>query len=373
MTTNRPSNPCLYYRRVLSRAAQRYRTLVCGVAVACLSISAFLPVPSAPAQTNSPPLTTWAVSLVLPPKLEAGAPATLAVLGVDGRLAPDVKVDLGNGHTVVTDRTGRAFFTAPAAGDFLLAKASGASVAALIDPPRPASAAAPAPVLPPVVPVRDGFPICGAGLRGDSDGNRVWINNQPALVLAASPECLVILPGPYTEVGPATVSVNAPGVNWNVTTTVVSLEFDPPNPPLLPGKKGQLVVRARGTTLKLRVAVENRTPGILIFRRGDVQEAVTSGGDPDAAALEVQAISSGDFSFRARLLAVADPVAAQRYLAAAASLAPSDIAREVADLAHRLSRHPRDAEVVRREVNAILVRTIPSDFRTLLAAALSSL
>ena len=132
-------------------------------------------------------------------------------------------------------------------------------------------------------------------------------------------------------------------------------------------------MRARGTSLKLRVAVENRSPGILIFRRGDVQEVVTSGGDADAAALEVEAISSGDFSFRARLLPVADPVAAERYLIAAASLAPSENARDVADLAHRLSRHPRDAEVIRRELNAMLVRTIPSDFRTLLAAACSSL
>ena len=44
-----------------------------------------------------------------------------------------------------------------------------------------------------------------------------------------------------------------------------------------------------------------------------------------------------------------------------------------ADLARRLGRHPRDAETVRRQLNVILIHTIPSDFRTLLASAVSSL
>jgi hypothetical protein len=371
MKTNSHMNSVTKHPRARLKTTGLRMVLSCGTAVVCLALSIFAPVSTAPAQTNSSPLTTWAVSIVLPPRLQAGAPATLAVLGVDGRLAPNVKVDLGNGRSVTTDRTGRAFFTAPATGEVLLAKASGASVAALIDPPRVGTASAP--TLPPVISVRDGFPICGGGLRGDSDGNHAWVNRQPALVLAASPECLVILPGPYTEVGPATVSVDAPGVNWSVATTVVSLEFQPPTPPLLPGKKGQLTLRARGTNLKLRVAVENRSPGILLFRRGDVQETVTGGGDPDFAVLQVEAVSSGDFSFRARLLPTADPPAAQRYLQAAAAIAPSDVAHDVADLARRLARHPRDSEAIRREVNGILVRTIPSDFRTLLAAALSSL
>ena len=173
--------------------------------------------------------------------------------------------------------------------------------------------------------------------------------------------------------GPATVTIQAPGVEWNPTTTVVSLAFETPDPPLVPGKKGQLVVRARGTNLKLRIAVENRAPGILTFQRGDAQELVTSGGDPNVVSLQVEVISSGDYSFHARLLPVPDPAAAQRYLQAAAAFAPSDSAHDVAALARRLERHPRDAEIVRRNLKAIIAQTIPGDFRTLLASALSSL
>ena len=56
---------------------------------------------------------TWTVTIVLPPRLMAGHPATLGVLGVDGKLAAGVQVDLGNGLRVTTDRNGRALFTAP--------------------------------------------------------------------------------------------------------------------------------------------------------------------------------------------------------------------------------------------------------------------
>jgi hypothetical protein len=348
----------------------RATTKVCA-ALWALSVLAFIP--AALAQIASVPLTTWAVSIILPPDLEAGGSATLAVFGVDGRLAPDVKVDLNDGQTLSTDRTGRAFFTVPASGSVLLAKASGASVAAFVDPPlAPSAHAAPA-TIPPVISVNEGFPICGAGLRGDADANHVWVDGQPALVLAASPRCLVVLPGPYTQPGPATVTVAAPGVDWSLATTVVSLEFEPPNPPLLPNAKGVLVVRARGANLKLRVAIENLSPGIVRFLKGDSQELVTSGGDPDFTSLAVQAISSGDFSFRARLLPSQDLAAAQHYLQAAAAAAPPDSARDVSQLARRLAHHPRDADTIRRQLNDVLIHTIPGDFRTLLASALNSL
>src|SRR5271170_4212207 len=74
------------------------------------------PSPPLRAQVQSTPLTTWTVTIVLPPKLMAGHPATLAVLGVDGKLASDVTVDLGHGESVKTDRTGRALFTVPTNG-----------------------------------------------------------------------------------------------------------------------------------------------------------------------------------------------------------------------------------------------------------------
>jgi hypothetical protein len=333
---------------------------------------ALAPLPSPRAQVQSTPLTTWTVTIVLPPRLMTGHPATLAVLGVDGKLASDVTVDLGNGQSVKTDRTGRALFTVPATGNYLLAKASGASVAALIDPAVGASEPQGV-TLPPVISLGDDFWVCGGGLRGDADANSVKINGQHALVLAASPECLVTLPGPDTKPGPAELKVEPPGVQWSATATLVSLEFEPPSPALQPGNKGDLIVRVRGSNQKLGIVVQNKTPGVVRFLRGDAQEAVTSGGSENFVAVKVQAVTSGDFSFRAHLLPTPQIPEAERYLQAAMLLAPKDMQREIKSLADRLAHHPRDVQIVGLALQQIATQTIVGDLRTLLNAARSSL
>jgi hypothetical protein len=351
-------------RRIVSRIARSSISLLCAGLVT--SAAAVL------AQEQSNPYTTWTVSIVLPPRLMAGHPATLAVLGVDGKLAPGVTVTLGDGQTVTTDRTGRAVFTVPATGDYLLARGSGGSVAALIDPAAGASEPKET-TLPPIVSTRDRFWICSAGLRGDADANRVTINGEPALVLAASPECLVALPNPRVTPGAATISVESPGTQATVKTTLVSLDFDAPQPPLTPEKKSQLGVRVRGSDQKLGIVVENQTPGVLRFVHGDTQELLTSGGPQNSAAVEVQAIRSGDYTFRAHTLPAPDAAVAHRYLQAATALAPKELQRDIKGLATRLERHPRDVQVVRAKLGEILTQTSGGDFRTLLDAAWQAL
>lgn len=315
---------------------------------------------------------TWTVTIVLPPRLMAGHPATLGVLGVDGKLAAGVQVDLGDGLRVTTDRNGRALFTVPASGDYLLAKASGASAAALIDPASGASE--PQSVsLPPVVSVRDRFWICGAGLSGDADANSVHINGRAAVVLAASPVCVVVLAELNSEKGRASISVQAPGVQWTAATTLVSLEFAPPRPALQPGQKGQIEVRVDGTSQKLTLVVEDTNPGVLRFEggdaRGDARPLTTSGGPTNTAEIKVQAITSGDYSLHARLVPTPDPRTAERFLVAAQSLAPEDSRHRVSELASRLAHKPSDLEKVEVALDKIATQTMTGDFRTLLDAA----
>jgi hypothetical protein len=315
---------------------------------------------------------TWMVTIVLPPKLMAGHPATLGVLGVDGRLAAGVTVDLGNGLSVTTDRTGRALFTAPASGDYLLAKASGASAAALIDPA--AGASEPKTVsVPTVVSVRDRFWICAPGLNSEADANNVRINGKAAVVLAASPVCLVVLAEPSSGTGPASISVQAPGVRWNAATALVSLEFVAPNPALQPGQKGKLAVRVFGATQKLKVAVEDRNPGVLRFEQGDAQRLSTSGGTNNVATIKVQAITSGNYSLSARLMPAANVHTAERFLTAAISLAPEDSRRRISGLASRLASNPGAAERVEAALDQIATQTMAGDLRTLLDAAREAL
>jgi hypothetical protein len=302
----------------------------------------------------------------------ASRPATLAVLGVDGKLGSGVAIDLGNGQRVTTDRTGRAYFTAPASGDIFLAKGPGASAASLVDPALTADAPKALTVAPDVS-LHEQFSICGSGLRGDADAYEVWINREPSLVLAASPVCIVVLPGANAKPGQATISIKAGASQWKAKTTLVSLDFESPRPPLLPDKKGHLLVRVNGSEQRLGIVVENRTPGVLRFLRGDKQELRTRGGPQNFAEVSVKTIRSGDFSFRARLLPPPDVASARRYLQAAAPLAPNETQLDIRKLADRLAHHPREFDQVRQKLSQMVAHTIPGDFRTLLAAAESAL
>jgi len=361
-----------------SRTASRFangRNLCFAVSLAVLSCLAPVLLPSAlveaaRGQAPSTSSTTSAVTIVLPPRVVAGQPATLAVLGVDGRLASGANVNLGR-ESVTTDRTGRASFTAPEGG-VLLAKASGASVAALVDVSAPVNSP-PTIRVAPVVSLRDRFSLCGATFAGDANTNRVKINGQPSLVLAASPECLVVLPGPKAEPGPATVSVDSPQGQWSAATSLVSLIFEAPNPPLRPGRKSQIRVRVQGSEQPLHLVVENETPGVLRFLSGDRQEVVTGGGAQNFASLKIETIRSGDFSFHARLVPAPDPAAARQYLAAAALLAPHNFQGKIRHLAGRLSGSAHNSHGVRRELDRLVPNTAPGDFRTLLDAARAAL
>ena len=310
------------------------------------------------------------IEIILPPRLVAGQPATLATLGADHKLAGHVAVEIGNGQHIRTDATGRANFTAPPAG-VLLAKAPGASAATLID--SEAADAQRELAVPLFAALRNSFNICGGGFQGNGEANRVQIDDEQVLVLAASPECVVVIPDPKMATGTAKILIESSRGPREATVTLVSLDFEPPQPALTPGKKSVLTVYARGSNQPLRILVENEAPDVLQFEKGDKEALVTSGGADNVAQIKVEALRSGDFAFHARLLSPADTEAARRFLEAAEPMAIADLPHSLKNLEDQLSRHPRDAEKVRDELERMLSLTSPSDFRTLLEAARSAL
>lgn len=314
---------------------------------------------------------TAPLSIVLPPRLRADAQATLAILGADGHLAPGVIVDIGNGQHVTTDATGRARFTAPPDGAFI-AKTQGVSVAALVDAVSPGAASSLALSIAPDVSQHDRFTICGSGLSGDVTADHVTINGDAAFVLAASPVCAVVLPQTRTLAGAAKIEIDAAGAHASGSTSLVALDFVRPNPPLQPGREGKLFVRAEGTVDALRIVVENHSPDVIRFIRGDVQLLRTSGSARNQAPIDVQAIRSGNFSFHARILPPPDPARAIRYLAIAESLVPknqSNMRRALKAIATHLARQPRDAAKSRAAVEHLAASTPASSLHTLLDAA----
>jgi hypothetical protein len=324
---------------------------------------------SAQAQTASS--ATWYVTIVLPPKVVAGGPATLAILGADGRLAPNVTVAIGEGQSLKTDATGRAFFTAPATPGVLFAEASGASAVALIDEaPAPNAQAGKEDLsVAAVISLRDRFPICGGGFRGDADANRVTMNGDRALIVASSPECLVVLPSPRATPGIAKLAVDSSGTQRNATTTLVSLQFEAPQNAPVPGRKSELTVHVEGSDAPLDLTIQNETPGVLEFLKGDTQEVRTTGGSRNIAQVQISAVRSGDYSFNAKLIPSPDISAAAQYLRAAVPLAPKALQHRVSDAAGRVATHPKDREKVRQDLEKMISTTIPGRFRTLLEAA----
>lgn len=348
-----------------------------------LALGALLPfvfgsrsVAGRPQSVQSPPLHEAArlasIDVILPPKLVAGAPATLATLGTDHRLVGHVQVDLGDGTTVETDATGRANFTAPSE-QVLIARAGGGSAATLVDPRSVAGAQEQRLHVTSFAALHNSLNLCGGPFDGNAEADQVEMNDERALVIAASPECLVVIPAANASPGVAKISVQTATHVERATLTLVGLDFEPPDPPLTPGEKGWLTVQASGSNQQLRVVVENESSDVLRFEQGDVQELTTSGGNPNSARIRVQAVRSGDFLLNARIVPPPDTQAARRFLGAAEPLATPEIARTVRKMESTLARHPNDAERIRGELDGMLEVTGPSDFRTLIAAARAAL
>jgi hypothetical protein len=316
--------------------------------------------------------TTWAVSIVLPPRLIAGKPATLAVLGVDGRLAEGITVTIGDSLHLKTDKTGRATFTTPVGPSVLIVSGSGNSAAALIDADAPPSVNRKLSA-PTTVSVQDQFSICGADLVDPADANRVNINGERAFILAASPECVAVQANPRALPGLAKITIDNSKGSWGTATTLVSLHFDPPIPALVPEKRSKLALHVQGSTEPLRVQVENRTPGVLRFVHGDAQSLTTSGGAENSGEIGVEAIRAGDFSFRARVLPAPDAESARRYLIAASALAPKDWKSRISGYARDLEKHPDDVTKIGRDLQVMASTTISGDFKTLIQAARAAL
>jgi hypothetical protein len=322
------------------------------------------------AQSNAS--TTWAVSIILPPKLVAGKAATLAVLGVDGRLAEGITVTVDETLRLKTDQTGRATFITPSGVPAVVASGSGNSAAALVDAAEPPGKTK-TPVASPIVSLLDQFSICGGHFLEQADANRVSLNGERAFVLAASPECLVVLASPRALPGPVKISIENSAGKWEASTTLVSLHFDPPAPALVPEKKSTLALHVQGSDQQLHVSVENRTPGVIRFLNGDTQNLLTSGGEENSGEVRVVAVGTGDFSFRARILPVPEPSSARRYLLASEPLAPKEWKSRIHGYAHDLDRHPGDTARILRDLQIMVSTTMAGDFKTLLEAARNAL
>jgi hypothetical protein len=260
---------------------------------------------------QQPPPPSAARILLLPRRIVSGERATLAVLDVSGRLTPGVSVNFSNGDHLVTDATGRARFVAPLAAGVIYASIGDRSGRVYTTILRPAEATAPSlsvDAAPQFASVADRFEISGRNFCGDADANQVQVADQPALVLAASPTNLIILPPENLPSGPASLTVACSkrmSSPFSTTFLELSLEADPS--PLKSGENRTLIVRVRGTTAKVPLEARNLAPEIAELAGGNPARASSSGGPENVGQFQVTGRQGGNFLISIRLVPTQAP------------------------------------------------------------------
>jgi hypothetical protein len=345
------------------------------VRIAVAVLLSLWPVPSG-AQAGRKPS-----SIALPPKVVAEQTATLAVLDERGALLPGAVVEFAGGERVTTDATGRAAFTVPpltppVQTGILRAQIAQTAISetALVLPPASAEGPLGLRDAPKVAALADRFLISGVGFRALADETRVWLREEPALVLAASPVALVVLAGPRTPPGPSTLVIEVDGRRTAPhSLTLVSLELSASRGQLAPGEKGQLTVRVRGTEQRLELEARNLTPETIRLLGGETQRVMTRGGAENVSVLQLQGRKAGDYSISVRLIPMAsglpDTEAARQKLLAARRLAPSGWGWRIDRVIEKIEKNPQNALAARNELERLLALKPGGEFGALIEDA----
>jgi hypothetical protein len=341
-----------------------------GQSLAVLSLIAAC---TALAGAQEPPRTqppAVARSIILPTKVVAGAEATLAIVDSQGRLLPNIAVELSGGQKITTDAAGRALFSAPSGAGMLVAKVSGSALTAstpLVAADQPGHDAAGQSVspgtkvlsYPHVLIMRDRFTLEGVGFRGAADSNRVFLAGQLCLVVASSPDSLVVVPGLHVPIGEVQLRVRVDGREAEPTTvSVVLLEITGAGEVPTAGAIGKLVLHAYGTSERLTVEVRNASPRVIQLPKGNVQRLTTSGGEPNTAPVEVKFVTAGDYSVSARLLSSAgglpDVESVRRNLLKAREIASGSWPARIDRVLLQIDTAPADLAQIRAELRTML-------------------
>ncbi len=301
--------------------------------------------------------------VVLPPKLVAGQPATLAVVDENGQLLKDVIVTFTGAAQVTTDETGRAIFTAPAQQGVLFAEARSSEGAArgssvvILPAEHVVLSLADAPSM---ISRASEFAVSGSGFRGEADENEVTLGGKPAIVLAASPASLVIVPPPDLAPGAAELQIEVlAGKTPPHMMVVVALEVEAEPGRLAPKQRGMLTIRARGAEVPVEVVVINHSPEIIDFAGKETKlRLLTKGGEENSATTEIRGRKEGDFDLEVRLVPLAsglpDTVLAHRELKIARGIASGEMQKTVDRMVKHLEEHPQHYLDVRNDLEKIL-------------------
>lgn len=257
------------------------------------------PAPDAPAPSA-------ARILLLPRRIVSGERATLAVLGVNGRLTPGAAITFSNGDHLKTDATGRALFVAPLNPGVIYGSIEGRPgrvSTVILTPAEASSSTLDISSAPRVASLTDRFELLGKGFCGDADANQIMIADQSALVLASSPLSLMVLPPMELPPGPAKVKVSCAKRDApEFTVLFVELSLQADSSPLKRGEHRTLTVRVSGTTEKISLEARNLAPDVAELVGGNPVRRFSSGEEENTARFEVVGRKNGTFLISIRLV-----------------------------------------------------------------------
>ena len=316
-------------------------------------------------------------TIVLPPVLVAGQPATLAVLDAQGRPAANVQVSLGGDVTLITDATGRAALTAPDAPGILMAKLPDGTAegsATVIPAPAEEPKSLRIDSAPRILLLRERCTIRGSGFLGVADQNRVLLGGQPAAVLAASPVAIVALANPTTALGEGQLAVETAGQSAATgPVIIIALEVTSDKAKGAPGEAGQIHVNVRGTDRPVYFEVRAEPAGRIELTRGNPARGKTSGGASNSAAIAFTFRQPGEFFLEVRQvqppLGLPDTEAARGELEEARRLAPRGWSKQVERVLELVEKHPQDVAEARDAIEKMLAKKPSGEFGRHLEAA----
>lgn len=317
--------------------------------------------------------------MILPLELVAGQPATLAVLGADGRIAAGTKVVLSNGEVVTTDESGRAHFLVPSDTGVMFARIPGTEVREASDvlPQTFSNSSLQVTEIPKMVALEKHFAIRGHGFQGDADRNRITMDGKAIFVLASSPVQLIVMPAANVRLGQASLSITE-GVAETVTdVTVVDVtSLNSSSTQIHRGKKAEIILIVRGTEEPLDLKIQNLSPQTVQLTQGSETYIRTTGGSDNSAVLQLKGESAGSFSFAISLeSSVVKPnvAVARAFLAAAQKASEPEIANRIEKMLRRLQGKNIEAAKIRNDLQQLLTRGSPGDFHALIRASLRAL
>lgn len=270
--------------------------VLCTVAQVC----------SFPRPAQQAPPASGARILLLPRRIVSGERATLAVLDVNGRLTPGVTVSFSNGDKLTTNATGRALFVAPLNLGVMFASIEGRPdrvKTVIFSPSEADSSSLEISSAPRVASLTDRFELVGRGFCGEADANQVTVAGQSAIVLAASPVSLVVLPPLDLGAGSASVEIScAKRQAPPFSITLVALELEADASPLKAAEHRILTVHVRGTAAKIALEARNLSPDVAELAGGNPVRLSSSGGTENLAHFDLTGRKNGSFLISIRLV-----------------------------------------------------------------------